>query len=1162
MMRKTRDRTPACVGALFLGLFLVTAAPSSGGALHAEHVAVQQLPPSLQPADPATRARVETWLDAAGTGWTPNLGQIADADGRPAADVLFEASTPGARVFVTRTGLTHLFVSGREDESEAAHAAPGRAAGLEDEAGPGEREPATYDWARIDLTLDGAAIRPEQAEPRRRLEGQGTRNYYLAHCPAGVLDVPEYGEVTFPAVYPGIDWVVRGEADGGVHHDFVVAPGADPAAIRLRYAGATSLTVSADGQSLIATTALGQVREGGLLCHQGDATQPVAARFELSGDVVTVRLGDYDRSRPLVIDPPLAWSTYYGGNDYDGPLDIYCDNASATLYVVGYNASTNLPTLNPGGTAYYQGTFSGDRDAFILKFTQLGARLWATYYGGGGSEGATSCAGDAAGNLYVGGYTSSTNLPLQNLAGAYNQPTQGGLLDAFILKFDAAGVRQWGTYFGGSGQDQLQGLATDAAGRLFACGSTTSPNLPVMNPGGGAYAQGAIASFQDAWVTRFGTNGALEWSTFLGGAGGDDDALGLVTNAGSVYVAGLSFSPTFPTLNPGGGAYFQGALSGVEDGYIARFSLAGVLQWSTYFGGSSYDVADEPAVDAAGHVYVLGVTGSSDLPTYDPGGGAYYQPASGGGDDLFVARFDAANAPVWATYFGGSQQEGVGGHSITLDTQGRVSVTALTGSPDFPVFDPANGSYFNGSYGGLRDAIIAQFGPNSALLWSTYWGSASTDFGSGVATNLDGCLFVTGESVEFGSMPTLNPGLGAWYQATNHGSDDGFITKFCTPSSACCLDFNCVPVSSAAECQFLGGTAFYPGQPCSTTVCTILCTICGHKFNDLNHDGVPQNGEPGLAGWTIQLSYPNNLPYATTVTDAQGDYCFNNIPCGPWLVSEVHQPGWVQTFPSTAAHALNTVTGSTTNGVDFGNYACAGYPPCTAPPTGLAAWWPFDDQAPTSVARDVAHTTPPRNGAQLFTGGSAPGALCLASVSDHALVPAAEQQDLDFGAGAFSVAAWLQMQPGGAGVRMVADARALDSSSGALGVRGWALWLEGTQSFLSIGTGDTPQVVPGPRRSARRVDASRRLRGSRDRRGAVVPGRRADAALLDFTPLGRRRERRGRPAPGSAEPRLRGRRGVRRLHRRPVALPRAAVRGGSRRRRGRRGRPSTAPSTR
>ncbi|HEX7880491.1 MAG TPA: SBBP repeat-containing protein, partial [Candidatus Eisenbacteria bacterium] len=924
------------------------------------------------------------WLEAASSGWTPNLGQVATSDGQVARDVLYTTATPGGRVYVTRTGLTHLFVVGSED-----YAAREESDHDENEnrvAEPGQLpEASSYEWARVDVSLVGAAIRPELADARGRIDAEGTQNFYLAHCPDGVLDVPAYSEVSFPGVYPGVDWLVRNAPGDGVHHDFVVAPGADPGAIRLRYEGATALRVSDDGQSLIIRTALGDVREGSLFCHQGNLSEPVSARFELAGNEVSVRVGNYDRSKPLVIDPPLVWSTYYGGTLYDGPRSIWCDNANAVIYVVGYTGSFDLPAFNPGGGTYYQGTSGGARDAFLWKFSQSGQRLWATYYGGSADEGFSDCALDAAGNLYVGGTTTSTNLPVQVLGGAFNDGSLGGIIDGYFVKFNPSGVRLWASYIGGSDNESLEGVAVDAGGQLQVCGFTMSTNYPLTNPGGGAYFQPSPASTTDAFLSRFSATGMMNWSTYLGG-NDDDYAHGIITSpSGNIFVTGMTVSTTFPVLTLGG-AYNQGANGGGQDGFIARFSSGGVQQWTTYYGGSGNDIGDEPALDASGNLYFYGMTSSTDFPTLNSGGAYYQGTYGGGGFDLFLIRFNGAATRTWGTYIGGNGIEflnGPGGKPITVDNLGRVIITGLTDSSNYPLQN-LGGSYFLGSCQGQQDAIITRFNTNMSMNWSTYWGTTSFDFGTSVATNDDACIFATGESVELGSLVNVTPGFWAWNQPANAGSDDGYIAKFCSASSACCIDFTCVPVSSAAECNSLGGTVFHSGQPCSTVVCTVNCTICGTKFNDLNRDGVKQGNEPGLPGWTIQLNYPGGAPYATTTTDGMGNYCFVGVPCGPWEVAEVHQPGWVQIYPGGPGHTLNTTTGTTTSGVNFGNYECLTPPPCATPPTGLAARWVFGDDPVTGVALDVAHTEPVRNAATLTTGGSVPDLLCLSTPADRA----------------------------------------------------------------------------------------------------------------------------------------------------------------------------------
>jgi hypothetical protein len=1024
-------------------------------------------PPAVA-ADADLEARVNGWIDALSSGWTPNRGQLAREDGTPADDVLYIAQTPESRVLITRQGLTHLFTERMRDAEQGATGANGEPLRFHERARARIGKVRRFETARLDVSLVGATIRPERARPIDGFDAPGVTNYYLGHRPEGVLGVPTHTGVTFEGVYPGIDWVVRGSAAHGVHHDFVVAAGADPSIIRLRYDGATALELSADGRTLIARTPLGEVREGTLFCYQGDRATPVAARFELHGAEVRVRMGDYDRSRPLVIDPPLTWATYYGGTSFDGPRTILCDDARGLVYVVGYSGSLDMPLLDPPDSNYYQTSMTGTRDGFIWKFSQSGTRLWATYFGGNGDDIVEDAAIDAAtGRLYVSGLSSSTNLPLQFLSGAFFDNTMNGPWDGYVARFGAVGNLEWSTHLGGAGEDDAVGITIDPTGRIYVCGNTSSGDFPLLNPGGGAYFQGVLASTVDAFVASFTPACALEWSTYYGGAGGDDFANGVITDGPRLYVTGTTNSAFFPLQNPGGGAYFQSTLLGGQDAFIARFTPLGVLQWSTYYGGTGVDTGDEPALVPGGGGYLYGYGGSTDMPTADPGGGAYYQPGNAGGLDFFLARFDGADSLTWGTYIGGNSVDGLAGpwgKPITTDAAGRVVLTGTTESTNFPVFDPGNNAYYLASSNGSRDAVLMQFAPSGVLSWSTYWSSAAVDFGTSVDMNGDGCIFATGESLEDGGMVTLNPGFGAWIDSTQNGDDDGYIAKFCAPSSACCLDFTCIPVSSAAECSLLGGTLFTAGQSCSTVVCTIDCTICGTKFNDLNRDGVKQGGEPGLSGWTIQLRYPGGSVYATTVTDSLGNYCFTGVPCGNWLVTEVHQPGWVPTTPTGAGHSLTTTTGSTTNGVDFGNFPCAPAPqPCVSAPPGLVAWWPFGDAPSAPAALDVAHADPPYNGALLFgAAGGVSDQLCLTTAADYALVPAAAQIDLDFGTGPFALMTWLNLEPAGAGARMVADHRVPDASSGAPEARGWALWIDGGQAHLALGVGSATQVVAGP----------------------------------------------------------------------------------------------------
>jgi hypothetical protein len=421
---------------------------------------------------------------------------------------------------------------------------------------------------------------------------------------------------------------------------------------------------------------------------------------------VRFQIAAYDRSKPLVIDPTLAYSTYLGGRGDDEGFGIAVD-AAGNAYVTGHTASTNFPTT-PGA---FQTTFGGGfGDAFVSKLNAAGsALLYSTYLGGSTDDLGSGIAIDASGDAYVTGHTDSSNFP--TTAGAF-QTTSGGFTDAFVSKLNTVGsALLYSTYLGGSDGELGNSIAVDASGNAYVTGQTNSTNFPIT---AGAFQTTIGGGGLDAFVSKLNAAGsALLYSTYLGGRdveGGNGIA---VDASGNAYVTGGTLSSNFP-VTPGA---FQTTCPEcnnhiVGDTFVSKLNPVGsALVYSTYLGGSGQDGDFGIAVDASGNAYVTGFTSSSDFPT-TPGA---FQTTLKGSQNAFFSKLNASgSALLYSTYLGGSS--GDIGDRIAVDASGNAYVTGATASSNYPTTPGAFQTAFGG---GTLDAFVSKFsfGPLAADLF-------------------------------------------------------------------------------------------------------------------------------------------------------------------------------------------------------------------------------------------------------------------------------------------------------------------------------------------------------------------------------------------------------------------------------------------------------------
>ena len=420
---------------------------------------------------------------------------------------------------------------------------------------------------RIDYDLIGGNIKKENIVFENEIENY-YENFYNENAPDGILFVKLYRKVRIKEVYPGIDWILRYDENGNFHHEFEASPNSNIAQIKIKVKNA-QIELTDEGKSVLLKTPIGIIKDGNLIAYEGK--KELSAKYTIKDNLLSFEVKNYEGKEKLLIDPhALVWATYYGGSYEDVASSVSTD-ANGNVFVVGWTISTNFPTYDPGGGAYFDGTCGTDGncnddgsayygDAFILKFSNSGVRLWATYYGGSSYDYANSISTDANGNVFVVGRTYSTDFPTLNPGGgAYYQGTCGGCFaypDAFIIKFNNNGVRLWATYYGGSSYDYANSISTDANGNVFVVGSTSSTNFPTLNPGGGAYYQASIAGSFNAFILEFNNNGMRLWATYYGSD--DNQAYSISTDAnGNIFVAGGTHSFTLLNLNSGRSAYFD-----------------------------------------------------------------------------------------------------------------------------------------------------------------------------------------------------------------------------------------------------------------------------------------------------------------------------------------------------------------------------------------------------------------------------------------------------------------------------------------------------------------------------------------------------------------------------------------------------------------------------
>jgi hypothetical protein len=696
----------------------------------------------------ASKKNVEEFFDSAPKAFTENLGQLRNDNVR--------FYDQGGAVWFTDDGV---WLEQREYDEPSSQLPAARSQGDFDPLGR-FKEPELMGYRNVVLKQEFVGANEIRPVGRERLSWNS--NFFYGNVPGKwCTDAPNYGEVYYENLYDSIDLRYYTN-DNGLKYDFIIQPGAELEQIKLKYKGAEIISIN-DCGNLEIETELHNLIENKPFIYQLEFGQKksIDGQFEIHGNCEYgfKILDEYDRSRPLVIDPlvTMEYSSFLGGMDYNYGTDVETYSAGYP-YVTGYTWSTDFPKT----AGSYQPNKDGGCDSFVLKFNKFGTVLiYGTFLGGSVNDYAMDIEVDSSGNAYVIGDTRSSDFPTTTGSFDRNYDNHD---DAFALKLNPSGNSLlYSTYLNGDDEDKALGLAVDSNGVAYITGYTRSSDFPISN---NAYDENHNGQ-QDVFALKLNSIGSnIISSTFVGGFQKDIGYDIAADTNGNIYVTGVTESNHFPTTPGAYDTKHSGAFE--SDVFVLKLnSAARVLTYSTFVKGNYIDVGYSIDLDNQNNPIVAGMTDSTNFPVTP---GVVDSTHSNG--EMFVCKLNYnASKLIFSTLFGGNGGETI--YDMELDSFENIYLTGFTGSQNFQVTDDAFDNYNNNQDGFL--VILNNDCTN--LIYSTFIGDTYSETGWGIAFDQKDSVFITGETKSNNFYTTSSA-----YDNTYGGTLDLFLQKYSVSS--------------------------------------------------------------------------------------------------------------------------------------------------------------------------------------------------------------------------------------------------------------------------------------------------------------------------------------------------------------------------------------------
>lgn len=450
------------------------------------------------------------------------------------------------------------------------------------------------------------------------------------------------------------------------------------------------------------------------------------------------------------------YTTYLGGSMGEDATKVAFDNEGNSL-LIGQTPSEDFPIT---GNAFQSEYGGGNWDGFIAKFSPSGELLFSSYLGGSGYEHVTTVIADSENNIVLAGTTGSANFPITPDA---LDSSFGGLTDGFIMKIAPNGTLLYSTFFGGSGNDWIYGMAFDVSGNYMFSGYTDSSGLGTS----GVYQQNQVGG-SDAFVARISADGSTkQMFSYVGGSNTDRGYMMKIDSSHNYVFTGITISQDYPTTLDA----FQSQVTSGGDAILTKISYDGsTLMYSTLLGGNDDDLGLSIAVDSNDNMIITGYTESDNLSVYN----ALQPTYAGDPADIYIAKFNETGSLLFLTYLGGDGTDYA--WEVATDPDDNIVIAGRSSSSDYPAHDGLNDT-LSGSF----DAVATKITPDGqTIIVSSYIGGSMFDIGEGLAIDSEGNVVVSGRTASL-DFPVTS---GA-YQEENAGTYDVFIchTAFNPPAT-------------------------------------------------------------------------------------------------------------------------------------------------------------------------------------------------------------------------------------------------------------------------------------------------------------------------------------------------------------------------------------------